>query len=431
MSQRISSCLLFVGMVQLLATCTSDKPLVMSSRDEAAPEIVRPDYLKPSHDLQSVPTDISWTRFERKHARQHISSVTFEDFDNDGDKDAFVTYVETADISKCPPKASYCHKPTEPRVYENVRNEDMEARSASGSSSFRARPLHGFLHNTEKFFAGEVPQVINVRKALTGDYNGDGRPDLFLATHGPAVPPLDRETAPMLLLSSNDGLIESGDLRDLVGYNHAAASADIDNDGDLDILVSDSMNRSTYFLLNDGRGSFSRSARHVPSELKRQPPTTMELVDVDGDGNIDLLVGGKESRTLLSIYWGSRNGRFSSSRKTVLPPVDEYSIVVDIDVGDLDENGSRDIVVSRTRSDPRYKGYYVQFVSGSGNRKFLDQTARRVDAARNDSGRWIQWLRLMDVNNDGHLDIQRQDSHDRDLAWINDGNGNFGVAKEP
>ena len=235
----------------------------------------------------------------------------------------------------------------------------------------------------------------------------------------------------MLLLSSRDGFRESGDLRDLVGYNHAAASADIDNDGDLDIVVSDSMNRSTYFLLNGGKGSFSWSARHVPSELKRQPPTTMELVDVDGDGNVDLLVGGRETRILPSIYWGSGNGRFSSSRRTVLPSADEYDIVVDMDVGDLDQDGRSDIVIARTRSDPRYQGYHVQLVAGSANRKFLDQTAKRIDVGKSGSGRWIQWLRLMDVNDDGHLDIQRQDSHDRDLAWTNDGNGNFALAGDP
>ena len=46
MPQKISFCLLCLGMVQFLAACTSDKPLVMSSRDEAAREIVQPNYLE-------------------------------------------------------------------------------------------------------------------------------------------------------------------------------------------------------------------------------------------------------------------------------------------------------------------------------------------------------------------------------------------------
>ena len=110
----------------------------------------------------------------------------------------------------------------------------------------------------------------------------------------------------MLLLSSANGLSKAAGLEHLVGFHHGAASADIDNDGDLDIFVTDTTN-DPYFLINDGTGNFQRSVLAVPPQINNQAIYTAELVDVDNDRYPDLLVSGHEfgyGAVPTTIYWG-------------------------------------------------------------------------------------------------------------------------------
>ena len=99
--------------------------------------------------------------------------------------------------------------------------------------------------------------------------------------------------------------------------------------------------------------------------------------------------------------------------------------MVDIDAEDLDGDGDRDVVLSRTSDVSFYSGHYIQLVFNRGSRRFADETARRIrDGA--DPGGWLPWIRLDDVNDDGSLDIWIDDNHDNwGLTWLNDGSGGF------
>ena len=74
------------------------------------------------------------------------------------------------------------------------------------------------------------------REALAvayGDFDGDGRLDVFVAGHGYDREPFPGES-PVLLLSTTGGLQEAQGLDAWVGFFHGAASADVDYDGDLE-----------------------------------------------------------------------------------------------------------------------------------------------------------------------------------------------------
>ncbi len=367
------------------------------------PPPITVDYTKPSHDLQASVARTNWTAFRNGPG----TSIAYGDFDGDGDEDVFFSPSTLAQRSVCSPDA-YCFARANPvEIWENVDNN--------------------FVLNTQKFFSGNVPEVFNPRKALIGDFNGDGKPDIFLATHGPAAPPFPREEPPFLFLSTENGLIQTEGLEDFRGFNHGAASADIDQDDDLDIIVMDAFN-GPYFLINDGNGNFERNTTVIPSRLYVD---TAELVDVDSDGFPDLLLGGHSFRsnaasTAISstaIYWGNSSGEYSDSNRTILP--DANGTVVDIDVGDLDGDGNKDIVVNRTATE-RYTGQYIQVISGLGNRTFSDATSQNIAYAADATGRWIIWLRLMDVNGDGHLDIFVDGNPNKfGWTWLNDGAGHM------
>jgi hypothetical protein len=344
-----------------------------------------------SHELQAPPSIETDSRFNV--TGENISAGFAQgDFDGDGDLDVFVTYYKNPPIHRCPPNSRYCHLPTKPRVFEN-----------DGRGIFSL--------NTPKFFADEIPEIINARKVLTGDYNNDGKPDIFLATHGPAVLPMERDTSPMLLLSTENGFVKSHDV-DFVGYNHGAASGDIDNDGDLDIVVLDNAQGDPYILINNGQGRFKRNFNKIPSEVKGGA-FTIELVDVDKDGYIDMLIGNPR----LTVYWGSKSGSYTSSRKTHLPSISSDGNVVDIDVGDLNNDGNNDIVINRPLRN--HQSYHIQVILGLDNRQFAD-----IPNAFDHStftGTWVTWVKLVDLNNDGSLDVLTK----RNQKWFNDGTGKF------
>ena len=357
-----------------------------------------------SYELQYSQLRTDWGALRRAQGLYGSDAVAYGDFDGDGDEDVFA--------------APGLNTPN-PKPVEMYLNE--------GNDEFR---------RSEEIFLGETPTVILGRKSIPGDFNGDGRLDIFVAGHGYDEPPFPGER-PVLILSSEDGLRDAPKgLENLVGFHHGAASGDIDYDGDLDILVTNNFAPSTFLLLNDASGSFSFDQSRLP-DLTWQLIFTAEILDVDGDLWLDLLLAGHEFDEPglpgwpTTIYWGDPSGTYEDARKTVLPGVEGWGVVVDIDAEDLDGDGLREVVLNRTRSDPFYAGYYIQIIAGLGDRTFADETTSRIADGIDPDGVWFGWLRLQDANGDGHRDILTDDEDDHDWMWLNSGNGVFGPLSRP
>ena len=281
------------------------------------------------------------------------------------------------------------------------------------------------------FFNGNPPGQVHPRKALPGDFNGDGRMDVFVLGHGYDFPPFPGE-APYVILSSPNGYVLGDGLDTFIGFHHGGASADIDADGDIDVFVTNSSPGPPFFLINDGNGSFTQDTAGIEG-FAREQFYTAELVDVDGDDFLDLLAAGHEydpsagGNFPTQILWGDSTGVFSTTKATILPSVAGRGIVVDLDVSDTDGDSDKDIVINRT-GDPSvnawYRGYYVQLVEQVGARRFEDKTAQLLFENEDADADWIVWIRMCDCNGDGHVDIV-VDNAARNLIWENDGTGTF------
>lgn len=280
-----------------------------------------------------------------------------------------------------------------------------------------------------------------------GDFNKDNLPDIFVADTGWDYPPWPG-ASPLLILSSPNGLQQSGDFSSIVGYHHGAASADIDRDGDLDIFVTSTV--QPFFLINDGTGNFTYTTGNLPEELFGEETLfkqlyTTELIDIDLDGYYDLLVAGHEwgyGQLDSLIYWGNQSGVFSAQNKTKLPGVAEWGTVVDIDAEDIDNDGDVDIVLNRTgdnsiNPDSFYVGCYIQIIINNGSRQFVDDTSSRITDGRidpewvdwirfQDRMKWIDWIRLQDINGDQAVDIIVDDAV-LSMVWLNNGEGQFSL----
>jgi enediyne biosynthesis protein E4 len=184
---------------------------------------------------------------------------------------------------------------------------------ASPAGAQETRPLFVFKDAGEE--AGLLPHVAGIagHGVAWGDANGDGWPDLYVGTFG------DKPygSKPNQLFINREGKFELDDQPQLrvVGRANGAVFADFDNDGDLDLYATNHAiqgrtedtrhyQEPNHLFRNDGQGRFtdvSEASGACPTGMAAR---SVAILDYDGDGLLDLLVGecffqGGESRSKL------------------------------------------------------------------------------------------------------------------------------------
>ncbi|HEX7020576.1 MAG TPA: VCBS repeat-containing protein, partial [Gemmatimonadaceae bacterium] len=128
-----------------------------------------------------------------------------------------------------------------------------------------------------------------------GDIDGDGRPDVFLAS-------VERPAA----LYHNDGNFKFTDVTAASGIDTkglatmSAAFADVNGDGKLDLVVG-TLGGPIKLWIGDGHGHFadSTSVSGLPGGYAA---TGLTFADVNGDGHLDLYVATYKVRNDLDVY---------------------------------------------------------------------------------------------------------------------------------
>ena len=182
-------------------------------------------------------------------------------------------------------------------------------------------------------------------------------------------------------------------------YNSGAIAspADLDADGDLDVLTTTSFNNGIGWHENLGSGSFS-PARTITTGLESN--ATLSTADVDGDGDPDILHGSHREDTV--AWYENRGGGEFLGRRVIATGIDDLSAVTP---GDLDADGDMDIIIA-SYDDDRI-AWYENLERGrfSGARVVTMDADGAIDAI------------AADLDGDGDADILAAASVGNTVGW--------------
>jgi len=214
------------------------------------------------------------------------------------------------------------------RTYDN--SKPLEA-ATPGSMAFFTVNADGSYTKHPAMINTSV-SCIEPRKAVLADFNADGKPDVLLACTGYDNTPFPGERM-MLVESTPAGSYNAHFIGDFIGFFHGAAAADLDHDGLVDIVATDGgriPNHAVRTFRNLGNGQFSEVLTVLPPQVPTTGLFSLELLDLDEDGNIDMLVGGHESEgyATYAIY-GNGSMSFTSAGVQLLPSIKDAGVVLD------------------------------------------------------------------------------------------------------
>jgi hypothetical protein len=269
--------------------------------------------------------------------------------------------------------------------------------------------------------AGVITSGYNA--ATVGDVDGNGLADVVMGVVGGAFQPnhtsinnlwLITQDSPGQFTARTSRLISMLD----VGSESAPVLADLDADGDLDLLVGsriaqgdDNSGTLTWFE-NVGSAGKPVFQDRGPLPVHGQFNYTPALADLDGDGDLDLVVGTWGDK----VQWYRNDGTRTSARwtlaDTALVTITRGSNTVPA-LGDLDGDGLVDLVIGEASGQ---LNVYRNVGSKSAPKfQLLSDNFQGIDVGRRSAPS------LVDVDGDGKLDLVIGSESGEVTLWRNMG----------
>lgn len=257
-------------------------------------------------------------------------------------------------------------------------------------------------------------------KILSGDFNNDGYIDAFLLTGMDAAgcnncaSPL----VPMYLLNNQHGNGFKVDSVNILGAWYAGASADIDNDGDLDVIaftIDHRNGKTNKVLLNDGKGNFTPKS----SDLDNLPFTdNSELIDMNNDGYPDLVLIDNTNvapySKYIRIFWNDKQGNFLLTNNSSLL-ISSNMFVNQILAYDLDNDGYKELFVSYSHINDNASELLVY--KTNDNKTYSDVSTQLFTDNKFNTVVPLQGiLSISDLDKNGQIDLFNIDKN-KNVRW--------------
>ncbi len=255
---------------------------------------------------------------------------------------------------------------------------------------------------TDFYNERDVPQMLSHQgpTAAVADVNGDGLQDVYIA--GTAL-----HSGQLYLQTSTSGFAkkEIPEMAQFAGFEDASVLFfDADGDGDMDLFIGAGGNSALpgsrelqhRLFMNDGKGNFKISYNSFPANLDNVG--TALAYDFDGDGDLDLFVGGRSVSANYGltpqshVYINNGKGIFTQMAATQLAGIDTVGLVTGAVMADVMGSGNKQLVIVGEWMCPRVFGF-------EKNRFVEKHTALEKYYG------WWQTVAVADVNLDGKADL--------------------------
>lgn len=241
------------------------------------------------------------------------------------------------------------------------------------------------------------------------DIDGDGDMDIISATNNKIA-----------WYENTNGTGDFGPQQIIVnsgGIWNFSKIGDLDNDGDIDVLASSSSSSASngggvrWFENTDGLGSFS-----LKQIVTTDGGSDIELADLDNDGDQDIILGGFEFNNQDYVVTFNNLDGLGTFGTRVLISNSGSSSGSYISAGDVDNDGDIDLVLTKASSD------IVSIAENTDGLGTLVIQYPVIDGNLESAGP----VKLIDLDGDGDLDIHVA-ADDNDVSWYEntDGLGNF------
>jgi len=187
-------------------------------------------------------------------------------------------------------------------------------------------------------------------------------------------------------------------------------AADLDNDGDLDVLSASSGDDKIAWYENlDGLGNFGTQQIITTSS---NYATVVRAKDLDGDGFLDIISASSSDDT---ISWFKNDGVANFGVEQIITTDEDW--VVEIFIADIDNDGDSDIISAAYDGDTI--GWFEN--DGLGNFSNKQMISSNVDGPYS--------VFAIDLDGDNDMDIISASAKDDKIAWYQnlDGLGSFGA----
>jgi len=271
-------------------------------------------------------TDLPGYWEDNSQAEFDLRSITWADFDNDGDQDLLVPSVFDFETFSYKTKLMRNNGSDGAGGFIFTEVDSVFAPTAHAQSAWadfdsdqdldlllvNISPLNeeGFIRRYRNdgngaFVGEDILGSLGVEhgEAQWGDYDGDGDLDILVAGN---IRELDGSYTHMALRiyrNDNENYVPLDVIADLPGEGWfdltAATWADYDSDGDMDILLAGNYNSGTNIegrarIYTNTNGNFAESGNELPAPLASgDRGGTFSWLDIDGDGDLDYLIAGQ------------------------------------------------------------------------------------------------------------------------------------------
>jgi hypothetical protein len=269
----------------------------------------------------------------------------------------------------------------------DVNGDDHKDLLITGNDSNRNPTATLYLGDGQGGFEEAGARLTGVKRSSTSvaDVDGDGNQDLLITGSSSSG-----STATLYLGDGQGGFEEAG--ADLTGVERSSTSiGDVDGDGNQDLLITgndENFDPTATLYLGKGQGGFDEAGAGLTGVLR----SSTSIADVDGDGNLDLLITGRDENRnpTATLYLGDGQGGFEEAGAGLAGTRQGST-----SIGDVDGDGNQDLLITGSSSSGSTATLYL----GDGQGGFEVAGAGLTGVAFGSS------TSIADVDGDGNQDL--------------------------